>query len=130
METNLYWLWLLSMGSLIFLMQAGFFLLEGGQVSSRDVSNVGKVFFPDDGHTKGDVMGHYAALAPLVLPVTADRPLVLRRYPNGITAKAFYQHQVTGPPAGVRTEPVTLDADEPGLLHPGSFDNRCSRLCG
>lgn len=40
METNLYWLWLLSMGSLIFLMQAGFFLLEGGQVSSRDVSNV------------------------------------------------------------------------------------------
>lgn len=40
METNVYWLWLLSMGSLIFLMQAGFFLLEGGQVRSRDVSNV------------------------------------------------------------------------------------------
>ncbi len=40
METNVYWLWLLSMGSLIFLMQAGFFLLEGGQVRSRDVTNV------------------------------------------------------------------------------------------
>ncbi len=40
METNVYWLWLLSMGSLIFLMQAGFFLLEGGQVRSRDVANV------------------------------------------------------------------------------------------
>ena len=40
METNVYWLWLLSMGSLIFLMQAGFFLLEGGQIRSRDVSNV------------------------------------------------------------------------------------------
>jgi Amt family ammonium transporter len=39
-ETNIYWLWLLSMGSLIFLMQAGFFLLEGGQVRSRDVTNV------------------------------------------------------------------------------------------
>jgi Amt family ammonium transporter len=39
-ETNIYWLWLLSMGSLIFLMQAGFFLLEGGQVRSRDVANV------------------------------------------------------------------------------------------
>jgi len=39
-ETNVYWLWLLSMGSLIFLMQAGFFLLEGGQVRSRDVTNV------------------------------------------------------------------------------------------
>src|SRR3954447_2179366 len=39
-ETNVYWLWLLSMGSLIFLMQAGFFLLEGGQVRSRDVANV------------------------------------------------------------------------------------------
>ncbi len=40
MDTNIYWLWLLSMGSLIFLMQAGFFLLEGGQVRSRDVCNV------------------------------------------------------------------------------------------
>ena len=40
METNTYWLWLLSMGSLIFLMQAGFFLLEGGQVRAKDVSNV------------------------------------------------------------------------------------------
>ena len=40
MESNVYWLWLLSMASLIFLMQAGFFLLEGGQVRSRDVSNV------------------------------------------------------------------------------------------
>jgi Amt family ammonium transporter len=39
-ESNIYWLWLLSMGSLIFLMQAGFFLLEGGQVRSRDVTNV------------------------------------------------------------------------------------------
>jgi Amt family ammonium transporter len=39
-ETNVYWLWLLSMGSLIFLMQAGFFLLEGGQVRARDVTNV------------------------------------------------------------------------------------------
>jgi ammonia channel protein AmtB len=39
-KTNIYWLWLLSMGSLIFLMQAGFFLLEGGQVRSRDVGNV------------------------------------------------------------------------------------------
>ena len=40
MDTNIYWLWLLIMGSLIFLMQAGFFLLEGGQVRSRDVTNV------------------------------------------------------------------------------------------
>jgi ammonium transporter, Amt family len=40
MDTNIYWLWLLCMGSLIFLMQAGFFLLEGGQVRSRDVTNV------------------------------------------------------------------------------------------
>src|SRR3954462_3333239 len=40
MEMNVYWLWLLCMGSLIFLMQAGFLLLEGGQVRSRDVTNV------------------------------------------------------------------------------------------
>jgi Amt family ammonium transporter len=40
MEQTIYMLWLLSMGSLIFFMQAGFFFLEGGQVRSRDVSNV------------------------------------------------------------------------------------------
>src|SRR5437764_1983899 len=40
MQTDVYWLWLLSMGSLIFLMQAGSFLLEGGHVRSRDVTNV------------------------------------------------------------------------------------------
>jgi ammonium transporter, Amt family len=40
LEQNIFLLWILSMGSLIFLMQAGFFLLEGGQVRSRDVSNV------------------------------------------------------------------------------------------
>ena len=40
MAETMYLLWLLSMGSLIFLMQAGFFFLEGGQVRSRDVSNV------------------------------------------------------------------------------------------
>src|SRR5262249_10895381 len=40
METNVYWLWLLSMGGLIFLMQAGFFLLEGGQGRSRGVAHV------------------------------------------------------------------------------------------
>src|SRR5215217_793535 len=40
MDNTVYLLWLLVMGALIFLMQAGFFLLEGGQVRARDVSNV------------------------------------------------------------------------------------------
>ncbi|GLC25151.1 DNA ligase D [Roseisolibacter agri] len=82
-----------------------------GPRTSLDVTNLDKVYFPDDGITKGDVMRYYATVAPHVLPVLADRPLVLRRFPNGIGGKAFYQHRADNVPAGVRTEPVDADGD-------------------
>lgn len=56
-----------------------------------DVSHRDKVFFPELGLTKGDLIDYYDAIAPWMLPYLADRPLVLTRFPDGIHGKSFYQ---------------------------------------
>jgi bifunctional non-homologous end joining protein LigD len=56
-----------------------------------EVTNGEKVFFPREGITKGDVVAYYRAIAPLMLPLLRDRPLVLTRYPDGIEGKSFFQ---------------------------------------
>jgi bifunctional non-homologous end joining protein LigD len=72
-----------------------------------EVSNLGKTFWPRLKLTKGDLFRHYVRVAPMLLPVLADRPLVMKRYPNGVAAKPFYQHRAPDKvPAGVRIEIV------------------------
>jgi bifunctional non-homologous end joining protein LigD len=72
-----------------------------------DVTNLGKVFFPESGHTKGDLMRFYTNVAPYLLPAIADRPLVLKRFPNGIHGMAFYQQKAPAEaPKPVRVEQV------------------------
>jgi bifunctional non-homologous end joining protein LigD len=55
------------------------------------LSNLDKVFFPDEGITKGDLIDYYRAVAPVLLPHLRDRPFTMRRYPDGILGKAFFQ---------------------------------------
>jgi bifunctional non-homologous end joining protein LigD len=71
-----------------------------------DVTNLAKPLWPKLGVTKGELMRYYAAVAPYLLPVVADRPLVMRRFPNGVERPAFYQHRLPEmkPPAGVRAD--------------------------
>ena len=54
-------------------------------------TNPDKVFWPDEGYTKGDLVDYYSAIADHLLPYLADRPLVLDRYPDGINGKSFFQ---------------------------------------
>ena len=54
-------------------------------------SNLDKVFWPDEGYTKGDLIEYYRAVSQWMLPYLADRPLVLTRFPDGITGKSFFQ---------------------------------------
>ena len=54
-------------------------------------TNLDKVFWPDEGYTKGDLIEFYRSVSPWILPYLEDRPLVLDRYPNGITGKSFFQ---------------------------------------
>jgi bifunctional non-homologous end joining protein LigD len=61
---------------------------------SLKFSNLNKVYYPDEGYTKRDVLNYYAAIAALILPHLKDRPLSLKRYPNGIQQEYFFQKNV------------------------------------
>ena len=84
--------------------------LPGG--GRLEVTNLGKVFWParsprDTPLTKGDLFRHYARVAGPILPVLAGRPLVMKRYPNGVAGKPFYQHRAADAvPPGIRVEEV------------------------
>ena len=82
---------------------------------SMDVTNLGKVFFPKKKLTKGDLMRYYATVAPFVLPAMEDRPLVLKRFPNGVTAPAFFQQNAGEPPEFVRTETIHTEGGSTNL---------------
>jgi bifunctional non-homologous end joining protein LigD len=70
-------------------------------------TNLGKVFYPDEGYTKRDVLNYYDAVAGLILPHLKDRPLSLKRYPDGIGKEFFFQKNVAEKFAPwVRTEPI------------------------
>ena len=56
-----------------------------------DITNPGKVFWPQEGHTKGDLIDYYRNVCEWLLPYLADRPIVLDRYPDGIEGKSFFQ---------------------------------------
>ncbi len=55
------------------------------------LSNLDKVFWADEGITKGDLLGYYGAIAPVLVPHLEGRPFTMRRYPDGASGKAFFQ---------------------------------------
>jgi bifunctional non-homologous end joining protein LigD len=58
------------------------------------LTNTGKVLFPGDGITKGDLIGYYQATADVMLPYLRDRPVAMARYPDGITGERIFQKNV------------------------------------
>jgi bifunctional non-homologous end joining protein LigD len=58
------------------------------------LTNKDKVFWPNEGYTKGDLCAYYASVAHVMLPFLRDRPVMLVRYPDGIAGKNFYQWNV------------------------------------
>ena len=71
------------------------------------LTNLNKVFYPGEGITKRDVINYYDAVAPLILPHLRDRPLSLKRYPNGIHSQFFFQKNAEDKFADwVRLEPI------------------------
>ena len=57
------------------------------------LTNWDKVLYPETGFTKGDLITYYTRIAPAVVPHLIDRPLTLKRYPNGIASPYFYEKQ-------------------------------------
>jgi bifunctional non-homologous end joining protein LigD len=76
------------------------------------VTNLGKLFWPSLGITKGELLRYYVEVAPFILPAVDDRPLIMRRFPNGIGKPAFFQqrHPDDAPP-GVRREVLPPDVE-------------------
>ncbi|MFL6218552.1 MAG: non-homologous end-joining DNA ligase [Actinomycetes bacterium] len=82
------------------------------QVEGRELrlSNLDKVYWPDDGITKGDLLAYYWNVADLILPHLHDRPLTMKRMPDGLAGEPFYEKQVPAhapdwlPTAAVPTE--------------------------
>jgi bifunctional non-homologous end joining protein LigD len=93
----------------------GTLILPDGDTLS--VTNLHKVFWPKQKFTKGDLFRYYVRVAPYILPAVADRPLVMKRYPNGVTGKPFYQHRSPNEvPAGVHTAVVSVVEKRPQII--------------
>jgi bifunctional non-homologous end joining protein LigD len=75
----------------------------GGHVVA--LTNLKKLYWPEDGYTKGDLIHYYREVSSFILPHLQDRPLSLNRHPNGIHGKSFFQHDVSRqpPPDWVQT---------------------------
>ena len=75
--------------------------------------NLDKVFYPDAGFTKRDVIEYYARVAPVLLPHLQDRPLTLKRYPEGVDGPFFYEKRCPRHrPEWFRTEAVWSEGNE------------------
>jgi bifunctional non-homologous end joining protein LigD len=72
-----------------------------------EVSNLDKIFYPKTGFTKGQVIEYYIKIAPVLLPHLRDRPISLKRYPEGVNGFFFYEKQCPGHrPPWVKTAAV------------------------
>jgi bifunctional non-homologous end joining protein LigD len=75
------------------------------------LTNLGKVLYPEAGFTKAEVLSYYQRIAPLLLPHIADRPVTLKRYPEGVDGEAFFQKHVTAHrPDWIRTARVDSES--------------------
>ncbi|MGH3141996.1 MAG: non-homologous end-joining DNA ligase, partial [Gaiellales bacterium] len=81
------------------------------------LSNLDKVFWPDEGYTKGDLLAYYYNVAELILPHLRERPLTMKRMPDGISGPFFYEK--TAPshtPDWIPRCPVRSDESKDGVI--------------
>src|SRR4051812_25385924 len=75
--------------------------IEGNSVT---LTNLNKVFWPDSGVTKRDLLRYYADVGPVLIPHLRDRAMVMKRYPNGVKGKCFFMKRAPSPrPEWIRT---------------------------
>ena len=91
-------------------------------------SNLNKVYFPESGYTKRNLLAYYYRMADFIVPFLRDRALVLRRYPDGIKGQAFFQKDLReGVPEWFKTVPI--DSEKKGEpIHYATASDRASLL--
>jgi bifunctional non-homologous end joining protein LigD len=78
------------------------------------LSNLGKPYWPEAGITKGDLLGYYREIAPVLLPHIRDRPFTMKRYPDGWQGTPFFRKDVTNyAPAWVKRVDVRVASSGP-----------------
>lgn len=80
---------------------------------SLKFTNLSKVFWPEEGYTKRDLLNYYYQVASYILPYLKNRPQSLNRFPNGIKGKSFYQKNISGKsPDWLHTMPYTSNEEK------------------
>jgi bifunctional non-homologous end joining protein LigD len=89
----------------------------GGHV--LQLTNLDKTYWPEDGYTKGDLLGYYREISEFILPYLKDRPQSLHRHPNGIRGASFFQKNVgkQPPPEWVQTADLKAKQDEQSIRY-------------
>jgi len=79
------------------------------------LTSLDRVYWPDEGYTKADLIGYYSDVWKYIAPYLKDRPVILKRYPSGIRGISFHQHDVDEVPEYVRT--IELEAENEAGKH-------------
>ena len=93
------------------------FAVEASYVGPElQFTNQDKLFWPEDGYTKGELIDYYRVIAPWMLPYLRDRPVVMTRFPDGIDGKSFFQKDAPGfAPDWIRREVMWSEDTERDL---------------
>src|SRR5438874_279886 len=90
-------------------------VVEGKKIA---VSNLNKVLYPKAGFTKGEVIDYYIRVAPFLLPHLKDRPLTMKRYPNGVDGEFFYEKNCPAHrPSWVKTAKVWSEGNQRDMYY-------------
>jgi DNA ligase D len=93
-----------------------------------ELSNLNKVFWADEGLTKGDLIDYFAAVSPFLLPAIRNRPLTVIRFPDGIKGMSFYQKDTPKyAPAWVKTISLRAESAKREVRYPLCNDKRTLR---
>lgn len=75
-----------------------------------EVTSLDRLYWPGDGYTKGDLLRYYLSVGKIILPYLKNRPTILKRYPNGIHAPMFFQHNVENAAPVLKTVELASEA--------------------
>src|ERR1700727_2449189 len=90
--------------------------IEGRELS---VKNLDKVLYPGDGFTKGQLIDYYVRIAPVMLPHLRERPLTMKRFPDGVEGKSFFEkHIPSHAPEWVPSVEVSASGGEDVIPYP------------
>ncbi len=84
-------------------------IIDGKKIK---ITNLEKIFWPEEKYTKGDLIDYYRKVSKYILPYLVDRPESLNRFPNGIKGKYFFQKDMKDAPDWLETVEIFSDSDQ------------------